>query len=109
LCHPEIRPLLIRNGNLGLCPFLDNLYLLTKTMGCSGNKVDKSQGWRMSQFLSQGQRFTTLCEGLVRITQLPQGQTGNREANRTRIEPVIEEGMRTMLLRVVESNRLLQM
>ena len=68
--------------------------------------IGQTKGVR--QFVGQGQGFVAPFEGLLRIAKMPQVQGRNAETLYPRVNRPIEESQSVVLLRVVESNRLLQ-
>src|SRR5262245_42825434 len=103
--HPVRKLLLGGKANDCLRLGLGCGYLSTEHMEPSRDTQGISQTKRMSNFLSQRETPLALLKGLVWIAQMPQGQGGVRVATHPRIRP-IQEGMRAVLLRIIERNHL---
>src|SRR5215813_9394806 len=99
--------MLSRKGYGCVCPLL-GFFQIPKEMIEKGNTVaDIGQAGGVGQFLSQRKRLDAPCEGLVRVTQIPEHEGCTAEANHALVLAK-ERNMRTMLKGIIMGNSLLE-
>src|SRR5262249_14686357 len=64
---------------------------------------------RVRQLPGQREGLLTAPQGLIRIAQQPQGQGRMAQAADARVMAAVEKSVRAMLVRVIQSDALLQM